>query len=43
MTLRDRLVDVWMLSTLLASIPFQVALGALATMWIKAETWRRSL
>jgi hypothetical protein len=32
-----------MYGTLIASIPFQVALGALAVAWTQAEAWRRSL
>lgn len=43
MNLRERLVDAWMLSTLLASIPFQVTLGFAAMLWMEAEKWRRSL
>lgn len=43
MTAYDRLVSVWVYATLIASLPFQVALGVLAVVWTKAEQWRRSL
>lgn len=43
MNLRGTLVDAWMLSTLLASIPFQVALGFVAMLWMELDERRRSL
>lgn len=43
MRVRKTLVDAWMFSTLIASIPFQVTLGFVAMLWMEAEEWRRSL
>jgi len=41
--MRQKLISAWMYGTLIASIPFQVALGFVAMLWMEAEEWRRSL